>query len=252
MRHSLMTQKNIRGAFRSAEFYVRDLLFFFLLFGKHEVGQYAEDQSAGDLRDRDLAEADCKTAYTGYEYDGYDEQIPVVLKVYLLDHLKTGYGYESVQSHTYAAHHAARYGVDECYERGQEGDEYRAYRGEYYRYNGGVSCYGYAGYGFTVRGVRAAAEERACHGSDTVAEKRSVKTGIFKQVFFYDGRNILVVRQVFREYNERNGNVCRDYRYDIRAVQLAESAERGKERELGKRYERFYRYLAFSQKSGKR
>ena len=94
---------------------------FCTLFGlclrKHEVCDDAENQSAGNCRKGDLAEGEGKTADTGNQDYGNNEEVAVFFEVNIFDHLKTGNGDEAVKSHADTAHDAARNGVYESDER---------------------------------------------------------------------------------------------------------------------------------------
>ena len=117
----------------------------------------AEDKRGGDRGYRDCAEVERKTADAADEYSRDDKEVSVLLEVDLLDHLKTRYGDEAVERDAYAAHYAARNRVDERNEGREEGNDYREDGGCDYGRDGGVAGDGYAGYGFAVGGVGAAA-----------------------------------------------------------------------------------------------
>ena len=75
------------------------------------------------------------------------------------------------------------------------------------RQNGSVFGNSNATYGFAVSGIRRAAEYGADKGTDTVAQKSPMQTGVGQQVFFDDIRNVLMVGKVFGKDDEGNGNV---------------------------------------------
>ena len=141
----------------------------------------------------------------------------VVAKVYLLNHLQPGHRDEAVQRNAHAAHHAGRNGSEEGDERSHERSDDRNDRRRENRGNGSVPRNRHAAYGFTVRGVGAAAEERARNRTYAVAEKRSVQTGIFQKIAADDRRKILMVGNVFRKHHERNGRIRHGDRKQIRA-----------------------------------
>ena len=69
-----------------------------------------EVRVAADTRDKD---------------NGDNEEVPVILKVDLLDHLETADCDEAVESYADAAHDAGGNGGEEGCERGDKGDDYR-------------------------------------------------------------------------------------------------------------------------------
>ena len=206
----------------------------FLLHVAEEVCEYTEDESAGNGSDGDFAECNDESADAGDEDDGSGEEVSVVAEVNGLKHLETGYRDEAVKGYAYAAHYAGRNGCEEGGERSHESGEDGEDGGSEYGNDGSVAGNSYAAYGFTVSGVGAAAEESACDGADAVAEKSSVKTGIFKKVLTDDGGKILVVCDMFRKYDECNGNVGNGDGADIGSVDIGKSFESGDESEVGK------------------
>lgn len=62
----------------------------------------------------------CESAYAGYENDCYNKKVAVFVKVYLLYHLKTAYGNETVKSNANAAHYTVGYGGKKCNKRAEE------------------------------------------------------------------------------------------------------------------------------------
>ena len=71
---------------------------------------------------------------------------------------------------------------------------------------------------FAVSGVGAAAEDCANCRSEAVADERAMETGVFKKVFFDDGAHVFVVRDMFRENNQRYGDEQKRDCADARAV----------------------------------
>lgn len=178
-----------------------------LFEGNDGVCDDTEDECASDGSDGDLTECYCKSADTADQDDCDYEEVLVFTKVNFLDHLKTGDCDESVESDANAAHYAVRDRCEECYEGTEEGYHDRHYSGSEDGHYGSVTCDSYATGGLAVCGVGASAEDSACDGADTVTEKSSVETGLFKEVFFNDGGEVLVVCDVLCEYYECNGDV---------------------------------------------
>ena len=197
-----------------------------ICLAKHCIHDDAEDESGGDGSDGDLTEIEGEAADTADEDGGDDEQVAVLFEVDVLDHLETGDGDEAVEGDTDAAHDARRDGVNDRNERGEERDQQSADSGGDDRCNGCVAGDGDARDGFAVGGVRTAAEERAHHGADAVTEKGTGETGIFEEVLFNDGGDILVVSNMFCKDNERNGDVCRRDGTDVLTGEFAERTER--------------------------
>lgn len=78
---------------------------FLFTDGKHLVGDNAKDKRTCNLGDLDGTEVYHESTDTCDEDNGNGEEVGVVVKVNLLDHLKTGYCDESVKCDTYSAHY---------------------------------------------------------------------------------------------------------------------------------------------------
>ena len=200
---------------------------------KNKVNDDTENESASNSGDGYLANSHCHTADTGDKDDRSGEEVCVLLKVDLLDHLETRNCDEAVKSDTYAAHYASGNRIKECNEGGDEGNDHRHHSG----YGDGddrcVSCDSNTADGFAVCGVGTAAENGTYQRTYAVTEKRSVKTGLFKKVGFDDGRKVLVVCNVLRKYYESNGNVSNDNGCKEGEVEFTRALKRGEEGEFG-------------------
>ena len=216
--------------------------------GEQYIHENTENQRGCNGSDRNLTEIQGQTADTADEDGRNNEQIAVLFEVNVLNHLQTGNGNEAVQCDADAAHDARRDRVNNRYERREERNQQRTDGGGENRNHGGVAGDCHARDGFTVSGVRAAAEERADHGADTVAEKSAGQTGVFEEVLFNDGRNVLVVGNVFCEYNKRNRNVRRRDGADVLTGQFAERPECFHKGERGNGEERGEGNLAVHEK----
>ena len=208
-----------------------DLLFF--IFVQNDIDNNTENQCASDRGDNDLADRHGHTADTRDEDNGYGEEVCVVFEVDLLDHLETGNRDEAVEGNANAAHDASGDGVKESNEGRYEGNHHCEDRG------GGDGCYGSVSGdgdttdGFTVGGVGATAEESAYNGADTVTEEGAVQTGIFEKVFFDNGGEVLVVCDMFSEYDESNGNVSNGNGSEVAPFEILEAVSRLEESEVG-------------------
>lgn len=213
--------------------------FFFLAADRAEqVGDDAENQRAGNGSNRNFAEVQRQSADAGNQNHGYHKQVLVIAKVYFLNHLQAGYGDEAVQGDANAAHHAVGNGGKEGYERRHKRSHNRHNRRSEDGSNGSVAGDGHATYRFAVRGVGAAAEERARKRTDTVAEKSLVKTGIRKQILFDNRGKVLVIGDVFRKYHEGNGRIRHRDGYKVSSertafAEIVVAFERFRKREVG-------------------
>ena len=199
------------------------------------IDENAEDERAGDCSDSDLSEGERHSAHAGDEDGRDDEEVAVLVEVDLLDHLQTADGDEAVERNAHAAHDAGGNGGKEgdegSDERRDEGDDGRRENGD----DGGVARDGDAADGFTVRRIGAAAEERAHHGADSVAEEGSGKAGIGEQIVLDDGGDVLVIGEVFRKDDERHRNIGNGDGADIgtevahvtREIRLKEGLDEG-------------------------
>ena len=87
---------------------------------KNKVNDDTENESASDSGDGYLADSHCHTADTRDKDNRSGEEVCVLLKVDLLDHLETRNSDEAVEGDTNAAHYASGDRIEECYEGGDE------------------------------------------------------------------------------------------------------------------------------------
>ena len=78
----------------------------FLALGQHDIGQDAQDQSAGNGGQGDLAEGQGQTADAGDQDHSNHEQVLALAQIHLLDHLQTANCDEAVQGDANTAHNA--------------------------------------------------------------------------------------------------------------------------------------------------
>ena len=205
----------------------------FIFFFQELVSNDSEDKSGCNFGKSYVSEVKGKSADSADKDYGYNEEVSVITEVNFLYHLKTGYCDETVEGYTYAAHYAVRNGSEEGYERSEEGDYHAHDRGCDYGYYGSVSGDSYAADGFAVGSVRAAAEERACHGTYAVAEESMVKTGIFKKIMLDYGGEVLVVSDVLCEYYECDGDIRYCHSCKILSVNSGEAFKSVHKGEIG-------------------
>ena len=195
----------------------------------------AYDEGGGYAGDLECAEVEHKTADSEYQDCRDYKEVSVLAEVDALNHFKSGYCDEAVENDADAAEYAARDGVYECNEGAEEREEHCQNRGSPDGHYGGVLGYCDAADGFAVGGVRAAAEECACHRTDAVAEKGLVKTGVLEKVAFDDGGDVLVVGDVLGEYykgnrhiKEHQSSVVRKGERDVAVFKLVKCFDEGK------------------------
>ena len=189
---------------------LRFFVFLLLLLadGENGVHKDAEDERGGDVGDGDFAEVEAQPTDAGDEDGGDYEKVAVLVKVNVLEHPQAGYRNEAVQRDAHAAHYASGNGVHERYERSEEAEHDTADCRCDDCNHGGVAGNRYAADAFTVGGVGAAAEERADHGADAVAQQRAGKARFAAyEILTDDGRKVLMVRNVLCEHNKGNGHV---------------------------------------------
>ena len=192
-----------------------------LNLGENGVCDDSEDESRCDSGDGDFAcdftcfgncvgDADNKSSDTGDEYRSNYEKVLVVGKVDILEHLKSRYGDEAVESQANAAHYAGGNGAKESHYGADEGKHDAHNCGSGNGAYGSVSRDGNAANGFTVCGVGADTEHGTGNGAYTVTEKCAVKSGILDKIAVDDGGEVLVVCDVLCEHNESNGEERHD------------------------------------------
>ena len=129
-----------------------------VLLVENDIGDDAEDKSAGNGGKGNLAEGEGKAADTGNQDNGNNEQITVVIQIDLLNHLKTANCDEAVKRDAHAAHDAGGNGSKEGGEGSNECNDDGKHCGADDGGNRGVAGDGHAGDGLTVGGVGSAAE----------------------------------------------------------------------------------------------
>ena len=93
---------------------------FILLEIYKNVGENTKDKSASNGGDGYLTDAEHKAADTCNQDNGNREEIAVIAKVNLLNHLQTGYCDKAVQREANTAHDTARNGCKQSYKRSEE------------------------------------------------------------------------------------------------------------------------------------
>ncbi len=170
-----------------------------------DIDDDAEDQAGGDGTDGDSAEVQGQAADAGHQ-DGCDhEQVAVVIQIHRLQHLEAADRDEAVQRDANAAHDAAGDGVYEAYKRIEEGQDDAVHGRDGDGGDAGIAGNGDAADALAVGGVRAAAEEGTDDGADAVADQGFVQAGVGDQVMLDDGGEVLVVRDMFSQSDERHG-----------------------------------------------
>ena len=171
---------------------IKLLGFLFQARSYYCVHYHTEDKRAGNFREGNhVTSADAETyrkaADTGDEDDRNREEICVVVQVNILNHFQTAYRDKAVKRHANTAHYAVRNACKKYYERSKERNRHAHDSGCKNSYNRSVTGDCNAAYGFAVSRVRATSEECACDRAYTVAEKRSVKTRVFRKILSDDG-----------------------------------------------------------------
>ena len=157
----------------------------------------------------------------------------MVLKVNLLNHLKTRYRDEAVKGYTYATHNASGDGVKEGNEGRDEGNENCHNSGGRNSNNRSVTGNCNTANRLTVGGVGASAEESANDRAYAVTEKSSVETWLLEKIGPDDSGKVLVVSDMLSKYNECNGNVSYCNGCNVRSAKVVHALESLKEGELG-------------------
>ena len=204
-----------------------------LCFGDQDIGQDAQDQSAGDGGQGDLTEGDGQAANAGDQNDGDHKQILALVQVYLLHHLQAGNSDEAVQCHANAAHHAVGDGSQEGDEGAEEGNDHTHNGGGGDGDYRGVPGNGYAANGFAVGGVGAAAEECAAHGANAVTQQGAVQTGLCQQILADDGRKVLMVGNMLSKDHECHRHIGNCQSGNIGSVNCLEAFAKLQEGEVG-------------------
>ena len=222
------------------------LLFFLQV--QEVVDDDTEDQRACDGGDDHLADGHGHAAHARDENGGNGKEVGVVAEIHLLDHLKTGNRDKAVKRHANTAHHAAGNGIQERHEGRNKGNEHRQHGGNRNGDDGGVPGDGNAAHRLAVRGIGAAAEEGARNGAHTVTQQRAMEAGVLQQILLNDGGEVLVVRNMLREYHEGHGNIRHRNGCQIAGVHILDAVKGRKEGEVRQRDKRAELYAVCRQR----
>lgn len=125
-------------------------------------------------------------------------------EIHFFEHLQTADRDKPVHCDARAAHYAFGNGVDHCDKGSKERENHttdcRREDGD----GGGVFADCNAAYRFPICGICAPAEESADDGADAVAQQRSGKAGIFNEVHFNNGTQVLMMSDVLSQLDDCN------------------------------------------------